>query len=140
MFWQVISIIRGFPGDSVGKESACKAGDAGSIPGLGRSPGEANGNLIPVFLPGKSHGPRSLAGYIVHGVERVRHDLVTKPPPPYITQENKGTRMVNYQENDAITCQVTSGKLHCTLKRKRDGKCKPFLNIIMHMVLTSQIP
>ena len=31
---------------SVGKESACNAGDLGSIPGLGRSPGEGNGNLI----------------------------------------------------------------------------------------------
>ena len=35
-----------FPGSSVGKESACKAGDAGSIPGLGRSPGEGNGNPL----------------------------------------------------------------------------------------------
>ena len=30
----------GFPGDSDGKESACNAGDPGSIPGLGRAPGE----------------------------------------------------------------------------------------------------
>ena len=30
----------GFPDSSVGKESACNAGDPGSIPGLGRSPGE----------------------------------------------------------------------------------------------------
>jgi len=29
-----------------GKESACKAGDMGSIPGLGRSPGEENGNPL----------------------------------------------------------------------------------------------
>ena len=29
----------GFPGRSAGKESACNAGDPGSIPGLGRSPG-----------------------------------------------------------------------------------------------------
>ena len=35
-----------FPGDSVGKESACNAGDPGSIPGLGRSPGEGNGNPL----------------------------------------------------------------------------------------------
>ena len=35
--------------------------DAGSIPGSGRSPRERNGN--PIFLPGKSHGQRSLAGY-----------------------------------------------------------------------------
>ena len=36
----------GFPGSSDGKESACNAGDPGSIPGLERSPGERNGNLI----------------------------------------------------------------------------------------------
>ena len=33
----------GFPGDSDGKESPCNAGDAGSSPGSGRSPGEGNG-------------------------------------------------------------------------------------------------
>ena len=40
----------GFPGGSDSKGSACTAGDLGSIPGLGR-------------LPGESHGQRSLAGY-----------------------------------------------------------------------------
>ena len=45
-------------GSSVGKESACSAGDPGLIPGLGRSPGEENGN--PLQYPGKSHGQRSL--------------------------------------------------------------------------------
>ena len=33
----------GFPDGSAGKESACNVGDAGLIPGLGRSPGEGNG-------------------------------------------------------------------------------------------------
>ena len=33
----------GFPDSSVGKESTCSAGDPGSIPGLGRSPGEGKG-------------------------------------------------------------------------------------------------
>ena len=33
---------KGFPCGSTGKESACNAGDLGSIPGLGRSPGEGN--------------------------------------------------------------------------------------------------
>ena len=33
----------GFPYSSAGKESACHAGDLGSIPGLGRSPGERKG-------------------------------------------------------------------------------------------------
>ena len=36
----------GFPCSSVGKESACRAGDLGSIPGWGRSPGEGNGNPL----------------------------------------------------------------------------------------------
>ena len=36
----------GFPGGSDGKESACNAGDPGLIPGLGRLPGEGNGNLL----------------------------------------------------------------------------------------------
>ena len=36
----------GFPHSSVGKESACSAGDPGSIPGLGRFPGEGNGNPL----------------------------------------------------------------------------------------------
>ena len=35
-----------FPGGSAGKESACSAGDLGSIPGSGRSPGEGNGSPL----------------------------------------------------------------------------------------------
>ena len=38
--------IIGFPGGSDGKESAYNAGDLGSIPGSGRSPGEENGNRL----------------------------------------------------------------------------------------------
>ena len=40
----------GFPGGSVGKGSACNAGDLGSIPGLGGSPGEGKG--YPLQFPG----------------------------------------------------------------------------------------
>ena len=36
----------GFPGGSDAKEPACNAGDPGSVPGLGRFPGEGNGNLL----------------------------------------------------------------------------------------------
>ena len=36
----------GFPGGSDGKASACNAGDLGSIPGLGRLPGEGNSNPL----------------------------------------------------------------------------------------------
>ena len=40
------SLPMGFPGGSDGKESAYKAGDPGSIPGSGRSPGEGNGYTL----------------------------------------------------------------------------------------------
>ena len=39
----ILYFSMGFPGGSDGKESACNAGDLGSIPGSGRSPGEVNG-------------------------------------------------------------------------------------------------
>ena len=48
---------------SVSKESACNAGDPGSIPVSGRSPGEGKWQPTPVFLPRESHGQRRLAGY-----------------------------------------------------------------------------
>ena len=46
----------GLPGGSAGKESACNAGDLGSIPGLGTSPEEGKGLPTPVFWPGEFHG------------------------------------------------------------------------------------
>ena len=52
------------------KESTCNAGgtkDEGSIPGLGGSPGARKWQPTPVFLPGKSHGQRSLEGYSIWG-------------------------------------------------------------------------
>ena len=60
----------GFPGGSEGKASACNAGDRGSIPESGRSPGEGNGNPLQ-YLPGKSHGPRSLVGYSPWGCKEL---------------------------------------------------------------------
>ena len=50
-----------FPGGSDGKESACKAGDPGSSPGW-EDPQRRKWQPTPVFLPGKSHGQRNLAG------------------------------------------------------------------------------
>ena len=50
------------------KNPSANARDLGSIPGSGRFPGEGNGNpLTPLFLPGESHGQRSLVGYSLWG-------------------------------------------------------------------------
>ena len=52
-----------FPGGSEGKVSAYNVGDPGSILGLGRCPGEGNGNPLQFSCLEKSHGWRSLVGY-----------------------------------------------------------------------------
>ena len=52
-----------FPGDSDGKKSACIAGDLGSIPGLGRSPGEGNSNTLQYSCLEKLHGQRRFVNY-----------------------------------------------------------------------------
>ena len=53
----------GFPGGSDGKESACNVGYLGSIPRLGRSPGEGNGNPLQYSCLENPHGQRSLVGH-----------------------------------------------------------------------------
>ena len=58
-----LAIFLGFSGDSDGKESACSAGDLGSIPGLGISPGEDKG------FPSQYSGLENSMG-----LQRVRHD------------------------------------------------------------------
>ena len=62
--------VMDLPGGSDGKGSAYNSGDPCSIPGMGRSPGERNGNPL-VFLPGKSHGRRSLVGCSLLGCKEL---------------------------------------------------------------------
>ena len=64
-------VFLGFPGGSAGKESAHNAGDLGSIPGVGRSPGEGKG------YPLQCSGLENFMVCIVHGVAKSRHDWVT---------------------------------------------------------------
>ena len=66
----------GFSGGSDGKESGCNAGDSGSIPGSGRSPGEANGYHTSI-LAGEFHEQRRLEDYSPWGC-RVTHYWATK--------------------------------------------------------------
>ena len=60
--------LEGFPGGSDGKESACNAGDFGSIHGLGRSAGEENGNPLQYScLENSLHRGAWWAGYTPWG-------------------------------------------------------------------------
>ena len=61
--------LLGFPGGSAGKESACNVGDLGSIPGLGRSPGEGKG------YPLQYSGLENSMDCIVQGVTKSRTRL-----------------------------------------------------------------
>ena len=58
-------VCMGFPDSSVGKESACNAGDLGSIPGLGRSPGEGKD------YPLQYSGLENSVDCIVHGIAKL---------------------------------------------------------------------
>ena len=74
----------GFTCSSVSEEPACNAGDQGLIPGLGRSPGEGNGNPLQYSCL-ESPTNRGAWQAIVHGVARVGHDFMIKLPPPKST-------------------------------------------------------
>ena len=63
-------IYMGFPCGLAGKESACNAGDPGSIPGLGRYPGEGKG------YPLQYSGLENSTDCIVHRVTKSRTQLI----------------------------------------------------------------
>ena len=93
-------LLNGLPWWLSIKESACSVGDAGLIPGSGRFTGEGNGNPLQYSGLGNSMD-REVWQATVLGVARVRHNLVTKPPPPYIT-----TVSVHILGEDHISLQV----------------------------------
>ena len=71
--WQLMD----FPGGSDGKESACSAGDLGSVSGLRRSPGEGNGDPLQYSCLEYPCGPRNLSGSIQPTrSQRVGHNCV----------------------------------------------------------------
>ena len=96
------------------KESACNAGDLclirrhGFDPWVGKIPLGRKWWPTPVFLPGKSHGQRSPAGYSPWSGERVRRDLVTKQQTEHIhniiTMENKLSQILWNSYKNKVTC------------------------------------
>ena len=66
---QPTPVFLGFPGGPAGKESTWNAGDLGSIPGLGRSPGEGKG------YPLQYSGLENSMDCVVHGVAKSRIQL-----------------------------------------------------------------
>ena len=88
---------------SVGKESACNAGDLGSIPGSARSPGEEKGKPLRYSCLGNPMD-RGAWWATVHGVTRVEHDLVTRPHRSHswcLMEEKEKTNHWNWMQNQA---------------------------------------
>ena len=73
----VRDVAMGFPDSSVGKESACNAGDLGSIPGLGRSPGEGEGYPLQYSCPENPMDRGNPAGYNPYGLTELDMTEVT---------------------------------------------------------------
>ena len=65
---------KGFLSGSDSKESTGNVGDLGSIPGLGRSPGEGHDNPLQYSCLENPQGQRNLAGYSPWGLKRVGHN------------------------------------------------------------------
>jgi len=74
VFWLISSIPRWVSG----KECVCQCRRHGFDPWVEKIPWRRKWQLTLVFLPGKSHGQRSLAGYSPCGHKRARHDSATK--------------------------------------------------------------
>ena len=80
----VTSEAKGFPYGSVGKASTCNTGDTGDAVSTGdagqslgqEDPPEKEMATCSVFLPGKSHGQRSLAGYSPKGHKELATELM----------------------------------------------------------------
>ena len=69
---QLVIVVKNLPAN---------AGDAGSVSGWGKASGEGNG-YPPQYSCLKNSTDRGAWQAPIHGVARVRHNLVTKPPPP----------------------------------------------------------
>ena len=69
---------EGLPWWLSGKEPTCQFRKLEFNPWVGKIPWRSKWQATPVFLPGKSHGQRSLVGLQSTESQRVRHDLVTK--------------------------------------------------------------
>ena len=118
-----------FPGGAEVKAFACNVGDLGSIPGLGRSPGEGNGNPLQYScLENPMDGGAWWA--TVHGSQRVGHDWATSLSLSdsvfyaYLEPE-EDTRP---REANLIGCLVTCAVDWCCQTKPTKQKLKPNQN------------
>ena len=112
-------MLSGFPGGTSGKESVCQCRRCQRCrfdPWVRNIPWRRKCQLIPVFLPGESQGQRSLVGYSLWGLKRVRHDWASPHTHhPWVKKKKKRhTKLLSlgkwrknlpcYQSQDMVFC------------------------------------
>ena len=108
-----------FPGASGGKESTCNAGDLGSIPGSGRSPGEGNGNWLQYSCLGNPM-ERVARGLQSMGSWTVAHDWVTNTHQLWLSRNSGGVLENSFKDirgnkvlsMESLGSKICSGDLH----------------------------
>ena len=99
-------------------ESACQCRRCGFDPWVGKITWRRKWQPTPIFLPGKFHGQRSLAGYSPWGLQRVRYNLATKQQQEQVrSRERKDLDQAG--EVATIFCWwIESKSRHCSAVRK----------------------
>ena len=107
----------GFPGDSDGKESACKAGDAALIPRSGRSSGGGSGNPLQCSCL-ENPVDRGAKWATVHGCKRVGHAWLSVPT--WIRDHVHGSSLV---KSASLSCRWSVSLKGETVRDKCEFQC-----------------
>ena len=102
----------------------------GFDPWVRKIPWRRKWQSIPVFLPGESHGQRSLAGYSPWGHKRVRHDLVTKQHISLTTEDHLA------RKNKSSNYKRYSHEFWHELELGKDGLLLSCFNVLSHPIIS----
>ena len=106
----------------------------GSIPGWGRSPGRRECQATPEFLPGKSHGQRSLAGYSPQGCKE--SDMTERILSINKTDNQQGPTTVQHRE---LCCPdgARGKESTCQCRRHKRGSFHPWVRKILEEAMAT---
>ena len=121
------------------KEPACQCRRPGFDPlCVGKSPWRRALQLTPVFLPGESHGQRSLVRYSLRGLKRVRHNWLTKPPPHGLLREMQKA----WNSSKWLHCEVPSQRPapEMTTQEAKEQLGKEFVQFFLCVFCPHMLP
>ena len=124
------SIYPGLPRRLSSQESACQGRRPGFDGWVGKIPWRRAWQPTPVFLPGDSHGPRSLVGYSPWGC-RVRHDGATK-------QQQHDNRAVSTSLPASGSCTLLPAKSWPLISSFHGGLTFDFLEVLIPRSATAK--